>query len=82
MNGDITEQVILDMLDSTSVSVIRKTFVEFNGQKYPVGEINRRAYVNSISGREEIQDSLEEPYLSAVMTVWGDTPIVPEPEKN
>ena len=27
-----------------------------------------------------IEKDLSEPYLSAVMNIWGDTPIVPEPE--
>lgn len=48
--------------------------------KYFVGDIHRRAYVNSESGRADISKDLSEPYLSAVMNIWGDTPIVPEPE--
>ena len=35
----------------------------------------------SEDGRKEINEELSEPYLSAVMTVWGDTPtVVIDPE--
>ena len=50
--------------------------IEEDGIKYFVGDIHRRAYVNSEDGRKEINEELAEPYLSAVMTVWGDTPTV------
>lgn len=78
----MNEEVILDKLTTTEVNVIRKKYIDIGGKKYYIDDILRRAYVNSISGREEIEEELEEPYLSAVMTVWGNEPIVPEPKKN
>lgn len=75
------ELIFLDELNINSVSVVTRKYIEEEGVKYFVGDIHRRAYVNSEDGRKEINEELAEPYLSAVMTVWGDTPtVVIEPE--
>ncbi|MBP3546309.1 MAG: hypothetical protein J6K16_04155 [Alphaproteobacteria bacterium] len=74
------ELISLDELNISSVSVVTRKYIEEDGVKYFVGDIHRRAYVNSESGRADISKDLSEPYLSAVMNIWGDTPIVPEPE--
>lgn len=75
------ELISLDELNINSVSVVTRKYIEEDGVKYFVGDIHRRAYVNSEDGRKEINEELAEPYLSAVMTVWGDTPtVVIEPE--
>ncbi len=70
------ELISLDELNINSVSVVTRKYIEEDGIKYFVGDIHRRAYVNSEDGRKEINEELAEPYLSAVMTVWGDTPTV------
>ena len=70
------ELISLDELNINSVSVVTRKYIEEEGVKYFVGDIHRRAYVNSEDGRKEINEELAEPYLSAVMTVWGDTPTV------
>ena len=67
------EKISLDMLTETSVSVKTQKYVEDGGVEYAVGEPHRRAYVNSERGRAEIAAELPEPYLSAVMSVWGDS---------
>lgn len=74
MNTKIT----LDMLTETGVSVKTQKYVEDGGIEYAVGEPHRRAYINSERGRNEIAAELPEPYLSAVMSVWGDAPTVIE----
>ena len=73
-------QISLDELTQYSVSVVKRQYLEIDGVKYFVGNPNRTAYVNSISGRADIAAELSEPYLSAVMAVWGGTPLMPEPE--
>ncbi len=70
------ELISLDELNQNSVSVATRKYIEEEGIKYFVGDIHRRAYVNSINGRQEINSELGEPFLSAVMAVWGDTPTV------
>lgn len=70
------QSITLDMLSQDSVSVRRQKYAVVDGQEYPVGQPWRRAYVNSAKGRERIQRELPDPYLSAVMAVWGETPTV------
>ena len=69
-------KITLDMLTETSVSVKTQKYIEDGGVEYAVGEPHRRAYVNSERGRAEIAAELPEPYLSAVLAVWGEAPTV------
>jgi hypothetical protein len=68
----------LDMLTETGVSVRTQKYIEDGGIEYAVGEPHRCAYVNSERGRAEIAEALQEPYLSAVMAVWGESATVVE----
>ncbi len=77
---NVSEKITIDMLSSDSVSILKRTVTEINGQSVQVGEDWRKAFVNSKSGRAEISEALGEPYLSSVMAVWGDTPTVEEEE--
>lgn len=72
------EKFSLDMLTETSVSVKTQRYIKDGGIEYPVGEPHRCAYVNSERGRAEIAAELPEPYLSAVLAVWGENPTVSE----
>ena len=74
----MTEKITIDMLTSDSVSIKRQNYIEQDGVIYAVGQPSRKAYSNSIRGRAEIAQELGEPYLSAVMSVWGDTPTIEE----
>lgn len=78
----LTEQISLDELDIYKVSVETKKFVEVDGILYQVGQPHRCAYSNSAIDRELILDELPEPYLTAVMSVWGDTPTVEIKERD
>jgi hypothetical protein len=74
----VIEKTYIDALTSDSVSVRVQKYVEVEGTEYPIGEPWRRAYVNSSSGRQQVQDEVPEPYRSAIFAVWGDTPTVTE----
>lgn len=67
------EKIILDMLNQNFVSVKKQNYTD-DGQS--IGQPWRRAYVNSIQGRQQVQEEVPEPYLSAIMIIWGDTPTV------
>ena len=73
------EKITLDMLTQDGVSLKKQQYTTINGIEYPIGEPWRRAYVNSAQGRSQVQAEVPEPYLSAIMTVWGDAPTVTEP---
>ena len=68
----ISKKFTLDSLTENSVSV--KTQRYYDG--IALGEPHRKAYVNSMSGRELVQSELTVDIASAILTVWGDVPTV------
>lgn len=72
----MTETITIDALTKNSVSVKRQKTITAEGSTYEIGEPHRCAYVNSVSGRKQLAAELPEPYLSAVLAVWGDNPTV------
>ena len=74
----VEEKFFLDMLTQDSVSVRKQKFVTVDGVEYPIGDPWRRAYVNSIVGRQQVQDEVPEPYKTAIFAVWGNAPTVSE----
>lgn len=82
----IKQEISLDELDIYKVSVETKQFVEVDGVLYQIGTPHRCAYSNNAQDRTLIAEKLTEPYLSAVMAVWGDSPTIfppaPEPHGN
>ena len=76
----MTETVTIDALTKNSVSVKRQKTITAEGSIYEIGEPHRCAYVNSTYGRAQLAKEVPEPYLSAVMAVWGNAPTVDDPE--
>ena len=76
------EEITLQDLDRDKVNVMRQKYIELEGTSYPIGDIFRRSYANSANERKQVQEEIAEPYLSAVMAVWGEEPTVfpEEPE--
>lgn len=72
------EKYTVDMLTTDSVSVKKQTYIDYMGQEYLIGEPWRRAYMNSIQGRQQIVDELPQAQVNAIMAVWGDTPTITE----
>lgn len=72
----MTDKITLDMLTQDSVSLKKQIFTTVDGIEYPIGQPWRRAYVNSLSGRAQVQTEVAEPYKTAIMAVWGDTATV------
>lgn len=76
----MSEKITLDMLTQDSVSLKKQQYATVEGKEYPIGEPWRRAYINNIQGREQVEAEVPEPYRSAIFAVWGDTPTVSEQE--
>ena len=72
------EKITIDMLTADSVSIKKQNYTVINGTEYEIGEPWRRAYVNSTQGRTQLQAEVEEPYLSSILGVWGDTATIVE----
>lgn len=75
---EIKNKISLDVLNENSVTVKTQQYIEVDGESLHVGELHAKAYMNSKRGREELMEEVSEPYLSAVLSVWGDTPTVDE----
>lgn len=76
----MTTTITLDALTQNSVSVKTRKTITQDGIGYEIGDPHRCAYMNSVSGRKQLAAELPEPYLSAVLAVWGDAPTVADPE--
>lgn len=74
----MNEKIILDMLTQDSVSVKKQQYTVVNGVEYPIGQPWRRAYVNSVNGRQQVHEEVPEPYKSVIMLMWGSEPTVKE----
>ena len=75
---EIKNKISLDALNENSVTVKTQQYVEINGEELNVGELHAKAYMNSERGREELAEEVSEPYLSAVLSVWGEESKVKE----
>ncbi|MCR1897826.1 hypothetical protein NSA47_02335 [Irregularibacter muris] len=72
------EKITLDMLNENSVSVKKQQYINHEGMEYPIGQPHRRAYVNSVRGRQEVETELPEQQRNAILSVWGGKPTVDE----
>ena len=70
------DKISLDMLTQDNVSLQKQQITVIDGVEYPIGQPWRRAYVNSTQGRTQVQTEVDEPYRTAILAVWGDTPTV------
>jgi hypothetical protein len=75
----MNEKITLDMLTVDSVSLKKQNYVSVDGAEYPIGLPWRKAYVNNMGGRAEVEAEVPEPYKTAIFAVWGDSPTVAEP---
>ncbi len=75
---DTIDKYTVDILIQDSVSISKQTFVDHMGQMFPIGQLWRRAYVNSADGRQRIAEELPIAQVNAIMSVWGDNPTVEE----
>ena len=73
---EIKTRISLDVLNEYSVTVKTQQYMELEGEELNVGELHARAYPNSERGRAELAEDVPEPYLSAVLSVWGDKPVI------
>lgn len=73
----MTEKTILESLDQDQVWLL-KTVINDDGLEIARW---RKGYANSndvAGGRPAVQTEVEQPYKTAIFTVWGDTPTVDE----
>lgn len=66
----------LDALTSDSVSVLTQKFANIGGETVQIGQDHRKAYVNSEFSRQELSQEVPDPYLTTILTLWGDKPTI------
>lgn len=66
------------MLTADSVSIKKQQYTAVEGVEYAIGEPWRRAYVNSVSGREQVENEVAEPYKTIIFMMWGSEPTISE----
>ena len=59
------EKTTLDMLTRNSVSLKKQQYIVQNKVEYLVAQPWRRAYVNSVNGRKQVESEVEEPYKTS-----------------
>ena len=69
------EKITIERFTDNAVEVKKENFTD-DGQL--VGDVWRRGYVNSVSGRDLLQADLPTSYVNAIFTLWGDAPTVTE----
>ena len=76
------EQIFLDDLNETGVSILTKKYLEEDGKKYYVGNPHRQAYANNSLDIERLKKDISEPYLSSILKIWENkipsSPALPE----
>lgn len=78
----MTEKIFLEQLDKCKVNILKRQYITVNDTEYAINEPFRCSYVNSNSCRVSLKNDIPEPYYSAIMLVWGDTPTVTDKEIN
>ena len=73
------ERITIEALNGRSVTILRRRYLAAEGVEYQVGPTHASGYDNSAWGRAALAREVAEPYRSAVLTVWGDAPTVPDP---
>jgi len=69
------DKIILEMLTSDFAVVKKETWIEHDNKSVLVN-IHKTTYYNSTTERELVNAKVPEPYRTAIMLVWGDTPTV------
>ncbi len=72
----MVEKYVVDALTVESVSIKIQHIELVNEVETPVGDIHRKAYINSPKGRIELAADVPETTLDEVLVIWGEEPTV------
>lgn len=76
------EKITLDMLNENSVSVRKQRYIEQDDTQYAINQPHRKAYINSIRGRAEVENELPIEQQNAIFAIWGDVPTMTENQEE
>ena len=66
---EITTTITIDNLTTESVSVKTQKMLVNGGESFLLGEPSRTAYTKDQA--DDVKESVPEPFLSAILDVWG-----------
>lgn len=72
------EKITIDNLTELSVSIKKQKIIMVDDVEYTLGLPSRKSYINSTKDREELKNEIQQQYLSAIFSVWGDSAIINE----
>lgn len=70
----MTEEWIIDGLTENYVNILKKKYIEENGEKLKVGGNWRTSASNTQTGRKYIQGVVPENIWKAILAIWGEEP--------
>ena len=79
---ELITEYTLELLTEKSVNITVKKYILIDGVKTKVGDTTSCCYNNCEYDRRELSSILPENYFNAVIDVWGDEPIIPNPEEG
>lgn len=74
----LTTEYTIDNLTTKSVSVKTQRYYE----QFPLGEPHRKAYVNSITSRVQLELEVPQAQVNAILAVWGNENTVSDDIRN
>lgn len=66
------KETCIDALAKDYVNILFKKYVEEDGKRYYVGELERTSFANDETGIKLLKEQIDEPYVTAILTVWGE----------
>ncbi len=67
-------KITIENLTSAGVHVKKQRVITDGEEELSVGDPIRSSYINSTLQRQQMIEEVEEPFLSAVLAVWGNEP--------
>lgn len=75
----MSEVISIINLCKDSVTIMKqKTYTE-NEVVYKVGDAWCVSYINEVENRKLLESEISEPYLSAILAIWGTEPTIALP---
>lgn len=78
---DFNINYVLEQLTEKNVNIIFIKTIELNNKIYEL-ERSRICFGNSFLGRQQIADQLPEQYVKAILEIWGEEPLLIDPEPS
>ena len=73
----VSSEIAIAWLDFDTACILSKTKIKIGENWQAVGSEMRQDFDNTVEGRAELEKSVQEPYLMAILSVWNSKPVSP-----